>query len=164
MSDHVLLLSLAPMEVAGLRALIEEFGGLLSDTAENDELLAPLSPVAYRDDEDAQREFRRLTEGDLLARRRDDAQLVARDLAAPTLDEDSEDPVELAIDEAGVDAWMRTLSAIRLIVGTRLGVIDDDHDPEDPRYGVFDWLGYRLSALVDASDAIAQQHTDGGID
>ncbi len=42
----------------------------------------------------------------------------------------------------------------RLVLATRLGIrSDDDHDPADPRFGVYDWLGYRLDGLVQAATA-----------
>ena len=55
-----------------------------------------------------------------------------------------------------IDAWLRTLTALRLVIANRLGIESDDdtHDPEDPRYGVYDWLGYRLDGLVRAADEL----------
>ena len=56
---------------------------------------------------------------------------------------------ELAPDAIG--AWLRTLAAIRLVLATRLGITEEDrHSPEDPRFGIYDWLGYRLDGLVSA--------------
>ena len=38
-------------------------------------------------------------------------------------------------------------------LATRLGVAEaDDHDSADPRFGIYDWLGYRLDGLVGALD------------
>ena len=51
------------------------------------------------------------------------------------------------------DALLRTLAAIRLVLASRLGVDDEDtHDNDDPRFGIYDWLGYRLDALLTALD------------
>ena len=50
-------------------------------------------------------------------------------------------------------AWLRTLAAIRLVLASRLGIeVAEDHDPDDPRFGIYDWLGYRLDGLVAAVD------------
>ena len=55
------------------------------------------------------------------------------------------DVVDLALSPDDARAWMRTLAAIRLVVASRLGIeTEDDHDEDDPRFGVYDWLGYRL--------------------
>lgn len=36
----------------------------------------------------------------------------------------------------------------------RLGIVEaEDHDSDDPRFGIYDWLGYRLDGLVGALDA-----------
>jgi len=44
-------------------------------------------------------------------------------------------------------------AAIRLVLASRLGIVDaDDHDEDDPRFGIYDWLGYRLHGLVTAID------------
>jgi hypothetical protein len=60
---------------------------------------------------------------------------------------------DIALDEDGVRAWMRTLTAIRLVIASRLGIEDeDDRDEADPRFGVYDWLGYRLEGLLQASE------------
>ena len=55
---------------------------------------------------------------------------------------------------ADVSALLRTLSAIRLVLATRLGIqADDDHDASEPRFGIYDWRGYRLDSLISAIDA-----------
>ncbi len=40
-------------------------------------------------------------------------------------------------------------------IAERLGIeSDDDHDPDDARFGVYDWLGYRLELVIEAADAL----------
>jgi len=52
---------------------------------------------------------------------------------------------------ADAHAWLRTLAAVRLVLATRLGIGDaDEHLDGDPRFGIYDWLGYRLDGLVRA--------------
>ena len=56
---------------------------------------------------------------------------------------------DIRLDPDEVQAWLRTLAAIRLVLATRLGIEGaDDHDEDDPRFGIYDWLGYRLDGLV----------------
>ena len=54
---------------------------------------------------------------------------------------------------------MRTLAAVRLVVASRLGIETEDDDAEaradddeDGRFGVYDWLGFRLDGIVQALD------------
>ena len=74
------LLEMSMLEAAHLTDLVDQFADLIAatvdDDAIDDEAVARLVPDAYRDDAAASDEFRRLTQGDLLDRRRDDAALV----------------------------------------------------------------------------------------
>ncbi|WP_040165308.1 DUF2017 family protein [Microbacterium gorillae] len=146
-------LTLSRMEVGGLADLVEQFTDLLRSGADDDPAVQRLTPNAYPDDDQAGREFHRLTAADLIARRVADAGVVADGLATAGIAGEPEDLVHIALDAAAIDSWMRTLSALRLIISSRLGVEDDgEHDPDDARFGVYDWLGYRLDGLVEATD------------
>jgi hypothetical protein len=160
-SDRVVLLEVSRLEAAHLSRLVGQFAELLDETSpmDGDPAIARLVPTAYPDDEDAAREFRSLTQTDLLTRRRADAEIVLSSLAdAARIPEDPDDPalleeVEIRLEAESARAWLRTLSAVRLVLATRLGVTEaDDHDPDDPRFGVYEWLGYRLDGLVSAID------------
>lgn len=156
------MMTITRIEAVHLSQLTQQFLDLLDTTvdARSDAAVGRLVPDAYRDDEDAAAEFRRLTERDLLDRRTADAALVRQLLApaVPALPLDTGDPtlveevvVHAAPDE--VDALLRTLAAIRLVLASRLGVDDEDtHDSDDPRFAIYDWLGYRLDALLTALD------------
>jgi hypothetical protein len=51
---------------------------------------------------------------------------------------------------------LRTIAAVRLILASRLGIASDDDRPvDDPRYGVYEWLAYRLDQLIEAASAQA---------
>lgn len=147
--------TLTTMEVTGLTDLLSQLTALLDDPVESDPALRRLSPDAYPDDEAASREFRRLTEGDLLTRRRQDAATVSASLPEiATLSTEAADDVVLTLGPEEVRAWMRTLTAMRLVIATRLGIGDgrseeDSHD--DPAYGIYDWLAYRLESLMELS-------------
>ena len=151
---------IAPAEEMQLRRLVEEFRELVgADRDLADPALARLTPSPYPSDPEAARGFRTATQDDLLGRRDADAATVS---AALTSVEDdlvdmSEETAfaerELSIPTSDVDAWLRTLTAIRLVIATRLGIdSEEDHDPDDARFGVYDWLGYRLELLIEAAD------------
>ena len=158
-----LLIDLAPLEGVHLRGLISQFVALL-DEADADPAGERLTPTAYPDDSDATAEYRASTREHLLDRRRKDAAVVDAALAEFTGDLDPASPdairaAVVAIPVAEEGAWMRTLAAMRLVVATRLGIgSEDDHDPADPSFHVYDWLGYRLDELIrlaDERDAMA---------
>ena len=149
------------LEAAHLSGLVGQFADLLRESGpdDGDPAIARLVPPAYADDEEAAREFRALTQSDLLDRRSADAAVVLASLSeASQIPDDPEDPAlleerEIRLDPAAAQAWLRTLAAVRLVLATRLGVADtDDHDSADPRFGIYDWLGYRLDGLVGALD------------
>lgn len=158
-------LELSLIEAAHLTDLVEQFlevlDGGTDDDPTDDPAVARLVPDAYRDDDAAASEFRRLTQSDLLDRRRDDAQRVAwtllRDgerLSPGSLEPEAfDDRLRVTLDSESARAWLRTLTALRLVLASRLGIsTDDDHADDDPRFGVYDWLGYRLDGLVRALD------------
>lgn len=159
-----LVLELTRIEAVHLRGLVDQFVGLLSDTtdAAADPAVSRLVPSAYPDDESADAQFRSTTEAELLRRRTDDAATVladlmeAGDVARPQEMATADALVELSIvlDREGTGAWLRTLAAVRLVLASRLGIVsEDDHDPADPRYGVYEWLGYRLDGLSRAASS-----------
>lgn len=157
MSASLVMLTISRIEARHLADLMEQFTELLQSTANasDDAAVARLVPDPYPDDAPAGREFRRATEHELLDRRRDDANRVLSDLETSGASADDGAPddsvVDVALSPDDARAWMRALAALRLVIASRLGVErEDDHDPDDPRYGVYDWLGYRLDGLVSA--------------
>ena len=161
MSEQSLVLELARLEAAHLARLVGQFRDLVRDSTpeDGDPALFRLTPPAY-EDTDAALEFRALTQTDLLGRRSADAEVVLASLPdIAELPDDPDDPavlepVEIRLEPDAARAWTRTLAAVRLVLATRLGVTDaDDHDPEDPRFGIYDWIGYRLDGLVTAVDS-----------
>jgi len=160
MSGRMLILTITGIEATHLADLVAQFAELLgeSPTDDPDPAIGRLVPDAYPGDAEASGDFRRATQSDLLGRRADDAARVLADLAgSPDAteppDDDPSRPVDIALDEEGVRVWMRTLTAIRLVIASRLGIQDeDDRDETDPRFGVYDWLGYRLEGLLQASE------------
>lgn len=161
MSARIVMLEIARLEAAHLAGMVGQFAELLRDTApgDGDPAVARLVPSAYADDEDAAEEFRSLTRSDLLDRRATDAAVVLASLQeAAQIPGDPDDPalleqVDVRLDPDTAQAWLRTLAAIRLVLAARLGVLEaDEHEHDDPRFGVYDWIGYRLDGLVTALD------------
>lgn len=84
-------------------------------------------------------------------RRRHDARTVIAGLSQ--LPEEDAEPQTVTVTIADLDAWLRTLAALRLVLAERLGVVDNDVSSlEDPRLTVYDWIGYRLEHLIDLAD------------
>lgn len=161
MAERAVVLELTRLEATHLASLVDQFAELLAGTsdASADPAVARLVPDAYADDPEAAQEFRDLTQQDLLKRRSQDAADVLRSLSDTTpltggleLD-DGREVVSLRLAPDELRAWMRCLAAVRLVLAERLGIHDEsDHDESDPRFGIYDWLGYRLDGLVRAAD------------
>ena len=131
-------------------------------TEPEDPVLARLFPTAYRDDEDAAGEFRRFTEGTLREGKTAGASAIVSALEEaglpPELQEDGL-MIDVELDRAGAETWLRSFTDLRLALATRLGIEDDDEDfwdqlpEEDPRgqvYGIYQWLGYLQETLVES--------------
>ncbi|MGB4138062.1 MAG: DUF2017 family protein [Microbacterium sp.] len=160
MSDRVILLPLATIEGRHLLGLIDEFLHVI-DLAQHDAddgAARRLTPDPYPEDRLAGAEFADQTRDDLLDRRMHDALRVRRGLSGFDVDDDPAGgdallPRDVLIEDDELDAWLRTLTAMRLVMASRLGVDGvEAPDPDDPRLGVYDWLGYRLDGLVQAAD------------
>jgi hypothetical protein len=170
---RLVVLEVSLLEAAHLAGMTRQFVELLDEAdaevgadpaagaATRDPAIARLVPDAYPHDPEASEEFRRLTSPDLLARRRADAGIVLSSLSPDgtvldpaALDHDTfATPVVITLDDEETAAWMRMLAALRLVLASRLGIAsEDDHDAEDPRFGIYEWLGYRLEGLLEASD------------
>ena len=112
-----------------------------------DPALARLFPDAYNDDSIAAGDFRRYTELRLRRRKADAAATALETLERPS-------PVTLAEDD--VAAWLGTLNDLRLVIGVRLGVQEDDdpfawaEDPEVGSYLLYHWLTELQGALLEA--------------
>ncbi|MFG2624850.1 DUF2017 domain-containing protein [Streptomyces sp. NPDC048473] len=128
-----------------------------------DPALARLFPEAYGDEDSelraASAEFRRFTENDLRTRKRDDALTVVRTLDALSISGDGGAVLELTGDECR--NWLGALNDLRLTIGTRLEVSDDDggeagslyrlpdSDPRKPMVMAYLWLGALQETLVE---------------
>lgn len=134
-----------------------------------DPALARLFPEAYagpdadaKDEElrAASAEFRRFTERDLRSRKRADALTVVRTLDALTsLTSSGEGGAVLKLTADDCLHWLGALNDLRLTIGTRLDVSDEDEsdelyrlpdsDPRKPMVMAYLWLGALQESLVE---------------
>ena len=144
-----LRLRLEPVEVDLLGSLFDQLGAVLDGTdggREGDDVRRRLVPDAYQDDPAAEAEYRTLTET-TLRQERDERIAACRAELATGGEVDLTDP------DAG-RRWIQVLNDLRLAIGTRLGVTeDDDHDidPFDPDVqlrAVYHWLTAVQDAVV----------------
>jgi hypothetical protein len=123
-----------------LRQLVPQIVTLLDQP--DQPVLERLFPPAYSEDVDADKaaEYRRLMQEDLVARHRDELQLIAATADAKTLTEEQ------------LLGWTRALNSIRLVLGTYLDVSEDDEGraPSTLEESVYGWLSFLLGEAVDA--------------
>ncbi|MCB5167257.1 DUF2017 domain-containing protein [Streptomyces bambusae] len=134
----------------------------------SDPALARLFPDAYRgpgaeeagDPEELHAhsaEFRRFTENDLRARKRDDALAVVRSLDALTPGGDGGAVLKLTGEQPL--RWLGALNDLRLTIASRLDITEDDEagelfrlpdeDPRKPMVMAYLWLGGLQETLVE---------------
>jgi hypothetical protein len=138
-------ISLPKPERELLLSLTDQLRDVLLATTE-DPSLRRLFPTAYHEDPDRDREYQQLVRDELLERR----------LAALTLVEETVSTGRL--DQTGLTGWLTALNDLRLVLGTRLDVSEDDlrvdpNDPDAPAYAVYHYLGMLLGEVVDALES-----------
>ncbi|WP_413757439.1 DUF2017 domain-containing protein [Streptomyces sp. MMBL 11-3] len=102
-------------------------------------------------------EFRRFTENDLRAGKRDNALVVIRSLDSLAADGKGGAVLKLAPEES--KQWLGSLNDLRLAIGSRLDVVDEedtdllyrlpDDDPRKPMVMAYLWLGGLQETLVE---------------
>lgn len=134
-----------------LRDVVDGLLGELDDLLDggpDDPALRRLSPPAYLDDDEREVEYRLLAGDELRSSRRAAVAAMRTSLGAGVVDEDE------------LWQWLQTLNALRLVVGTRIGIDDDvergdDVDVDDPLamlWQVYDLSTWLQHAVVDALD------------
>jgi hypothetical protein len=137
-----------------------DFSGPTSEP--EDPVLARLFPTAYSEDEEAASEFRRFTEGTLRDGKADAAVALIDGLEEaglpPELTEDGL-VIDVELDEATAETWMRSFTDMRLALATRLEVEEGDEgywatladdDPRGQAHDIYLWMGYLQETLVEA--------------
>lgn len=160
------LVELLRNEAAVPRDHVDPLEAMLSfdgpTTEPEDPVLARLFPTAYTGDAEAASEFRRFTEGSLR-----DNKAAGAAAVIDALEEAGLPPqlgpqrivIDVELDEAQAVLWLKSFTDLRLALGTRLGVEQDDDqhwqalpedDPRAPAYDVYQWIGYLQETLVEA--------------
>jgi hypothetical protein len=102
-----------------------------------------LFPAAYHEDPERDREYQQLVRDELLERRLASLAIVEATAGADEL------------DEGQLTAWLTALNDLRLVLGTRLDVSEDqeeiaEDDPDAPVMAVYGYLSVLLGDVVDA--------------
>jgi hypothetical protein len=150
--DGTLTVSLAEEELGLLRSLPAQLRDVFEGD-EDDPARARLFPRAYLDPtaETEEAEWQAMVGPSLLQERLD-----ALDLIVVTLDRAVQVgewwQIDLTPDE--VQAWLGVLNDTRLVLGTRLGITEDEYtiDPADPEAGphaLYQWLTWVQGDLVE---------------
>jgi hypothetical protein len=134
----------------GLRTLVGSLTDQLREVllVDDTDELRRLYPTAYPDDAELQAEFDGIVHDQLLMSRLD-----AIDVVEATLNHD-----ELTVDQA--DAWLTTINQIRLVLGTRLDVgeeddpVIDEDDERAPAQMIYQVMSHVLEDLTVARTAL----------
>jgi hypothetical protein len=152
-SRHQFVAIFDPNEASTLSNLASQITELIGDRAthEGDPAVLRLLPDAYPDDAEASEEFRRFTADDLAGRKSSNARQIVTDLAVAA---GAASATAVKVDAQAAQAWVRSLTDIRLTIAARLGIkSDDDLGSEDPALiDLYHWLGFVQSSLVDCLD------------
>lgn len=130
----------------------------------DDPVLQRLLPDAYRDDPEDAAEFRRYTEQSLSSAKVRNAELMIGTLVDGGLsfieeDADSTKQIEVELDPEAVQAWLRSLTDIRLSLAVRLGIETDEdvmlvaaseEEAVAAMAEIYDWLGFVQESLIAA--------------
>ncbi|KOX00983.1 hypothetical protein ADK65_11505 [Streptomyces sp. NRRL B-1140] len=118
----------------------------------------PASPREAEEQRAHSAEFRRYTENDLRAGKRDSALAVIRSLDALSSASAGEGGAVLKLSTAESQQWLGALNDLRLAIGSRLEITDDedtdllyrlpDDDPRKPMVMAYLWLGGLQETLV----------------
>ena len=137
----ILRVELTEAEAALLAGLLDDLSVAVAEPDPDDPVIQRLYPEGYRDDEEASREYRELVQDDLHAERLGRLQACRAELPAGS--------GRMALDEEAVDRWLRVLNDLRLGLGTRLGVTEEDElDDRQPAVQIYGWLTAVQDMLV----------------
>ncbi len=145
--DGTYNLNLREDERALIAAIVPDLRAVLADNP-GDEMLTRLFPTARPDDPDAEAEYQEMVRDELVSKRLDRLDMVA-ELAEATV-----------LDQEQLAAWMGAVNDIRLVLGTRLAVSEEDEvefdedeadTPESVARSAYWYLGWLLEHLVEAS-------------
>jgi Domain of unknown function (DUF2017) len=128
------------------RRVLRELPGQLRELLEEDgPSLSRLFPPAYPEDPDREADYRRMVHDELLKGRRAALEVMEASIDARRLDREE------------LTAWLGALNDLRLVLGTRLEVTEDDEgsllpddDPRAPTMALYHYLGWLVAQAVEA--------------
>lgn len=127
-----------------IRELLVWLASQLDDLLDLDvEESTRLFPTAYPENPEMDAGYQILARGQLIDQRRSAVETLKATAEAEHL------------TESEIDDWMRVINDVRLVIGTRLDVGEDDEsvaedDPDGPLREIYHLLGYLLSEIVDS--------------
>ena len=151
--DGRVVLVLQPDEIAVLQRIAADVASLV-ESPPDDDVGARLYPRAYLDPtaDEAEHDFRELVHDDLMRKR---LAALAAITDAPNAGSGRRGAVEIVLEPEAEAQWVAALNDARLVVGTILGVTEEepgDYKRGDPRFehGVlYQWLSLLQAELVD---------------
>ena len=144
------------VEVALLRDLLRQITQVLDGGVPDhgsDAVRDRLFPRAYVDptEDRAERDFQSVVHEDLV---RAKAHAIESLVQGLDTGRDRRGRLDVALSEKGVEQWVGALNDVRLALGVTLGVTEDrdevdDDDPQASGFGLYHWLTYLQSTLID---------------
>ncbi len=124
--------------------LMGELRALITGPDDND-LIRRLFPVAYPDDDEKEDEYQRLMREELVTSR-----LAAIESVTRTVEPAN---AKVLLDEGETIAFMQSINAIRLVLGSMLGITDDESadaadESDSPEHHLYDFLSWLLEWTV----------------
>ena len=154
--DDSMVLSLTEVELELLQSMPDDMRTVLL-TSDDDPARKRLFPRAYLDPtaDAAETEWRDAVYPDLVDQRFDALDLVAGTLTRAVVTGRDHEWREITLTADEVQAWLSVLNDVRLVLGIRIGVSDDeppelpDDDPAAAAWEFYNWLTYLQGSLVE---------------
>jgi len=150
---------LTPEERDLLAALPLQLISLLDDVGDElpgelPDALRRLLPPAYTTDPDAERAYVSLTRQELVEHHRDSLEIMSATAKATRLDDEQ------------LVAWLAALNDLRLVLGTMLGVTENEAEPPAEVARQAEWIAYHYlgglqSELIDVLESTLPQPVPG---
>ena len=140
------VLHLGKEERALLARLLGELRELVNDPVDSS-VVRRLFPAVYPDDAEQEAEYQRLMREDLVSSR-----LAAVDVVESVLGGSGR---RVTLDDAQMQAFVQSVNAVRLVLGTLLDVTEDEDEsrPElasSPEYQLYTYLSWLLDSAIQA--------------
>jgi hypothetical protein len=151
-----LVVSLQAEELELLQTLPDQLRSVIAG-ADDDPARERLFPRAYLDPtaEAEEQQWREFVHPDLVGQRFDAVSALDESLGRAEVTGRDGEWREIVLAPDDIPAWLGVLNDTRLILGSRLGMTEDERviDPDDPQaggYAFYDWLTWVQGDLVEA--------------